>query len=317
MLRSLRLALLLWAGAVLAAPAQETASDPLLTVDHYLDWEQVADPQISTDGAQIVYTRRWVNKVDDKWDSALWIMSVDGSHHRFLVKGSAARWSPDGKRILYLAGGETKGSQIFVRWIDVDGPATQITHVTETPRGPRWSPDGRGIAFSMFVPEKNPLPISMPPEPKGAKWTPAPRFVESLHYRQDQVGFLEDGYTHLFVAPADGGTPRQLTSGKWNVGAGELRGTAAFDWTPDSKGIVFDALRDPGAELKYQTSRLSAVDVASGAVRDLIATPGSWGRPAVSPDGKLVAFSGYAPSGHTHTVSDLYVVSVSGDNMRK
>src|SRR5207245_10831741 len=29
------------------------------------------------------------------------------------------------------------------------------------------------------------------------------------------------------------------------------------------------------------------------------------------------AFSGYAPSGRTHTVSDLYVVSVSGDNMRK
>jgi len=28
----------------------------LLTVDHYLDWEQVADPQISPDGSQIVYT---------------------------------------------------------------------------------------------------------------------------------------------------------------------------------------------------------------------------------------------------------------------
>src|SRR5712691_11997852 len=42
MLRSLRLGLLLWAGAALAAlagPAQETASDTLLTVDHYLDWE--------------------------------------------------------------------------------------------------------------------------------------------------------------------------------------------------------------------------------------------------------------------------------------
>src|SRR5437879_2977869 len=60
MLRSLRLAVLLGSGAVLAAPAQETASDTLLTVDHYLDWEQVADPQISPDGAQIVYTRRWV-----------------------------------------------------------------------------------------------------------------------------------------------------------------------------------------------------------------------------------------------------------------
>jgi dipeptidyl aminopeptidase/acylaminoacyl peptidase len=312
-------AIMLAAGLVAqtALRAQETRSSTRLTTEHYLDWERVNDAQISPDGSRLVYTRQYVNQLEDKWESALWIVNADGSQNRFFVKGSAARWSPDGKRILYLADGEPKGSQIFVRWIDVDGPATQITHVTETPRGPRWSPDGRAIAFSMFVPEKNTLPISMPAEPKGAKWTPAPRFVESLHYRQDQVGFLEDGYTHLFVAPADGGTPRQLTSGKWNVGAGELRGTAAFDWTPDSKGIVFDALRDPGAELKYQTSRLSAVDVASGAVRDLVATSGSWGRPAVSPDGKLVAFSGYAPSGHTHTVSDLYIVSVSGDNMRK
>src|SRR2546427_10504071 len=111
-----------------------------LTVDHYLDWEQVADPQISPDGAQIVYTRRWVNKVDDKWDSALWIMSVDGSHHRFLVKGSDARWSPDGRRILYLADGEPKGTQIFVRRMDAEGASSQITRVAEEPSDAKWSP---------------------------------------------------------------------------------------------------------------------------------------------------------------------------------
>src|SRR6266478_2223956 len=76
------------------ARAQETASDTLLTVEHYLDWEQVADPQISPDGAQIIYTRRWVNKLEDKWESSLWIMNADGSHNRFLVKGSDARWAP-------------------------------------------------------------------------------------------------------------------------------------------------------------------------------------------------------------------------------
>lgn len=297
--------------------AQESRSSTRLTTEHYLDWERVSDAQISPDGSRIVYTRQHVNKLEDKWDSELWILNADGSQHRLLVKGSGPRWSPDGKRLLYVAEGEPKGSQIFVRWVDVDGPATQITHVTETPRGPRWAPDGKAIAFSMFVPEKNTLPISMPSEPKGAKWTPAPRFVESLHYRQDQVGFLEDGYTHLFVVPADGGTPRPLTSGKWNVGGGELRTGAAIDWAPDSKSIVFDGLRDPDGDLKYQSGQLYVVDVTTGAIRDLVAKPGSWGRPSVSPDGKLVAFSGYPPSGRTHTVSDLYVVSIAGDNMRK
>jgi len=127
---ALLLSLLLAPGIV---AAQETGSDTLLTVEHYLDWEQASDPQISPDGAQIVYTRRWVNKLEDKWESALWIMSADGSHQRFLIKGSSARWSPDGTRIAYLADGEPKGTQVFVRWMDAEGAVTQITRVEETP----------------------------------------------------------------------------------------------------------------------------------------------------------------------------------------
>src|SRR5881628_3974232 len=107
--------------APIALTAQETASDTLLTVNHYLDWEQVSEPQISPDGAQVVYTRRWVNKMEDKWDSGLWIVSADGSHERFLVKGSNPRWAPDGTRILYLADGEPKGTQLFVRCMDAEG----------------------------------------------------------------------------------------------------------------------------------------------------------------------------------------------------
>jgi dipeptidyl aminopeptidase/acylaminoacyl peptidase len=218
---------------------------------------------------------------------------------------------------LYLADGEPKGRQLFVRWVDADGPATQITHVTEEPRNAKWSPDGKSIAFSMFVPDEERWKISMPTEPKGAKWTPAPRVVSTLHYRQDQVGFLEDGYTHLFVVPADGGTPKALTSGKWNVGAGELRSGAAIDWIPDSKAIVFNANRSEKAELEHQISRLFVADVATGAIRDLVTKSGSWGRAAVSPDGRLVAYTGYETSGRTHTVDDLYVVGIDGTNPRK
>ncbi|PYP08103.1 MAG: S9 family peptidase, partial [Gemmatimonadetes bacterium] len=99
-MRSVILAALLVVPSVVSS--QETASDTLLTVNHYLDWEQVADPQVSPNGAQIVYTRRWVNKLEDRWDSGLWIMNADGSRNRFLVKGSNARWSPDGTRIAYF-----------------------------------------------------------------------------------------------------------------------------------------------------------------------------------------------------------------------
>src|ERR1044071_1398979 len=69
-----------------------------LTLDLLLDWESVSSPQISPDGAQIVYARRWADKINDKFDSDIWIMNFDGSKSRFLVKGSGPQWSPDGKR---------------------------------------------------------------------------------------------------------------------------------------------------------------------------------------------------------------------------
>jgi len=316
-----RLGLAILAGSQLfmaPARAQESASDTLLTVNHYLDWEQVADPQISPDGAQIVYTRRWVNKVDDKWDSALWIMNADGSHNRFLVKGSDARWSPDGTRIVYLADGEPKGTQLFVRWMDAEGASSQVTRVTEKPVDPRWAPDGKAIAFVMLVPDSTAWSISLPKPPEGAKWTPAPRVVDGLHYRQDRVGYMTQGFTHLFLVPADGGTPRALTSGRWNVGArfdGLVLG-AGYDWTPDGRTILFDGLRDTTWDRQYQVSRVYGLDVASGAIRPLVSRPGFWANPVVSPDGKSVAFTGYDSTGQTHRTADLYVMGIDGSGVR-
>jgi dipeptidyl aminopeptidase/acylaminoacyl peptidase len=309
--------LALLAFAALTASSQETRSATRLTNDHYFDFERVSNGQISPNGARVVYTRQQVNKIEDRWDTSLWIVNADGSQNRFLTKGSTPRWSSDGKRILYIADGEPRGPQIFVRWIDTDGPATQITHATEKVADARWSPDGKLIAFSMFVPEKDAWNISMPAAPEGAKWTGTPRVVSTLHYRQDQVGFLQDGHTHLFVVSADGGAARQITSGKWSAGAGELRAAVPMDWTPDSKSIVFEADHTTESDLHYQTSQLLVADVASGAIRELIATPGSWSRPAVSPDGKTVAFTGYPRSTRTHTVSDLYVVPLAGGEIKK
>jgi dipeptidyl aminopeptidase/acylaminoacyl peptidase len=301
-----------------AARAQETASDSLLTVNHYLDWEQVADPQLSPDGAQIVYTRRYVNRLEDRFDSALWIMNADGSKARFLIKGSGARWSPDGTRILFLADGEPKGTQLFVRWMDAEGATTQLTHVTESPSNPQWAPDGKSIAFAMFVPDQDSWRISMPAAPAGAKWTEAPRVVDRLHYRQDRMGFTESGYVHLFQVTADGGTPRQLTSGKWNVGArfDGLGGNVGFDFTPDGRTIVFDGLKVPDWDDHYQDSQLYALDVATGAIRALTSRPGFFSNPQVSPDGKVVAFAGYDSTPHSHTTADLWTVGLDGSGMR-
>src|SRR3990172_656726 len=117
----------------LGAAAQER--NDRLTLDLYLEWEQVSDPQVSPDGSQIVFTRRWVDKLNDSWESSLWIMNADGSRLRKLTDGSSPRWSPDGTRLAYLQQGDPRGSQIFVRWMDAEGATTQITRVEKAPGG--------------------------------------------------------------------------------------------------------------------------------------------------------------------------------------
>jgi Tol biopolymer transport system component len=177
------------AASLLAATAAAQAPSPRLTIENYFDWEDVQSPQLSPDGKQIIYTRRWVDKLNDRWESSLWMMNVDGSKNRSLAQGGDVQWSPDGTRIAYIARGEPSGSQIFVRWMDAEGATSQITRLTESPSNIRWSPDGKTIAFNMSVPYRESWAIPMPAAPNGAMWSEAQRIVSRLDYRQDLLWF--------------------------------------------------------------------------------------------------------------------------------
>jgi dipeptidyl aminopeptidase/acylaminoacyl peptidase len=320
--RTVRMLVLAVGLALVVVPtsAQPVApASKVLKVEDYLNYETVADPQISPDGAQVVYTRRWVNRMEDRMESALWMIGADGSKNRFLTKGSNAVWSPDGTRIAYIAEGEPKGPQIFVRWMDAEGATSQVTQVDEAPADVNWSPDGKQLAFTMFVPKPAKWEIPMPKAPEGSKWTKAPAVIDRLHYRQDRKGYTEPGFVHLFVVPADGGTPRALTSGEWNVGArfDGLSGAVAWDWSPDGRTIVVDGLDESDADLRYRDSDIFAIEVATGNRRKLVAERGSWFNPQISPDGKLVAFVGYPSTKASYKTEELYVVGLDGTGMRK
>ncbi|HEV2149675.1 MAG TPA: S9 family peptidase [Longimicrobiaceae bacterium] len=315
----LAIALLLGAGpASPPAGAQEVRSDSLFTTARYLDYETVADPQISPDGRQIVYTRRWVNKLKDRWESSLWIMDADGGRNRVLVDGSSAVWSPDGKRIAYLAEGQPKGTQVWVKYLDAEG-ATQVTRLSEPPANLRWSPDGKWLGFTKHVPQESRWKIDLPAAPEGAQWTEAPRVVDRLHYRADRQGLLKAGNVHLFVVPADGGTARQMTSGDWSVGSrfDQLPGGVTWDWMPDGRTVVVEGLRVENPDTVYRDSYLYAVDVASGAVRQLTPERGSWADPAISPDGRRIAFVGAPYSRMSYRARDVWVMGADGSGLRK
>ncbi len=311
--------------SLLLAAAAGAAEDKVLTLEGYLDMESVTGrgvpgPEISPDGSQILYTRRWVDKHKDRMETALWLMNSDGGRNRELLRGSGARWSPDGTRIAYTAKDDDGNPKIFVRWMDAEGNVTQISRAEERPNQVSWSPDSRWIAFRATVPFESDWKIKLPAKPKGAEWTEDATIIDSLHFRQDRRGRIK-GYEHLFIVPADGGTPRAVTSGDWHVGArfsGTDRG-ARFDWTPDGKEILFDGIQGEGGEMRYFESHIHAVDVATGAIRQLTAADGFWTSPRVSPDGARVAFTGYDSENAKRTSphAELYVMNIDGSDIKQ
>ncbi len=288
--------------------AAQDEPDGTLKLETYLDWEWVANPQLSPDGSQVLYTRSWVDRINDRRESSIHVMNADGSRKRFLVDGSSPKWSPSGDRIAYTAPGEPSGSQIFVRWMDDEGAVTQVTRVTKGPGNIEWSPDGTQIAFTMSVSSDHPWPISLPGRPEGAKWTEAPKVVDRLQYRRDRRGYIDEGYTHLFVVPADGGTARQLTDGDWNH-----NGVA---WTPDGREILFTSLRVDDAEHEWRQSDIYSVAVASGLISQLTDRSGPDGSPVPSPDGRLIAYTGNDHTTDTYITRKLYVMNRDGSGSR-
>ncbi|MFN2325429.1 MAG: prolyl oligopeptidase family serine peptidase [Gemmatimonadales bacterium] len=279
-----------------------------LTLADYLDFEDVQNPQLSPDGQQIIFTRRWIDKVNDRWESSLWIMDADGSRLRFLVTGSDVQWSPDGRRIAYLARGEPAGTQLHVRWMDAEGAVTQITRVERAPADIRWSPDGTQLAFRTLVPMKERWNITIPAAPQGAKWVESPYVVERLSYRRDRAGFTDQGFQQLFVVPADGGTPRQVTDGPWDHGAPQ--------WMQDGQSLVFSSLRVADAEWYWRESEIYAVRLADQVVRPLTSRKGPDGNPTVSPDGRFIAYTGFDSTGATWQDAQLSVMNADGTNHR-
>lgn len=248
--------------------------------------EYANDPQISPNGNQIIYERRSNDIMTDETLSNLWIINRDGSGHRAIVSGSiqasSPRWSKNGERIAYISS-EKNGSSIYVRWMD-SGQTAQLVRLQKKISSLTWSPDGHWLAFSMGVDvESKPL-VALPDMPEGAKWSEPAKVIDSVIYKRDgEIGLLEPAYLHIFVIPADGGTPRQLTTGAFDY-------EGPFSWTPDSSHIIFSGTQDKDWEYQRIERDIYSISVADGTLKRLTDKAGGERLPKVSPDGHQIAY---------------------------
>ena len=133
-------------------------------------------------------------------------------------------------------------------------------------------PTARKLGFTMNVEAKNVWNIKLPRRPMAPAGSKRPRIVERLDYRQDGQGFDDDAYRHVFVVPATGGTPRQLTNGNWHHNG--------VEWTPDSKQILFGSNRVEDADYQWRESDIYSVNVDHRRHRAAHAPQGAGRQPA-------------------------------------
>jgi dipeptidyl aminopeptidase/acylaminoacyl peptidase len=293
-------------------PVQAQNAKQGLVAETIFDMESVSSPAISSDGSQIVFGRSWVDRMKDQQRSNLWILDQKSGRLRELTSGNwrdtAPVWSPDGKRIAFLSDRDGT-TQIHVMWADTREVA-QLTHLEKAPSNLRWSPDGRTIAFSMNVPDDDPvLPVRLPRRPDGAQWAKPAVIVDRLTWARDGAGPVPKGFMHVFLIDAvTGGTPRQLTSGKYNH--------MGHEWSADGKTIYVSGIRKPDAEYLRNDSEIYAIDVATGAVKELTSRKGPDTNPTPSRDGKWIAYTGYDDQRFTSHLSSVYLMAPDGSGSK-
>lgn len=268
--------------------------------------ESAGDPQVSPDGRSIVYVRRAADIMTDRYRSSIWSVDVGTGEQKALVTGagsySSPRFSPDGRRLLYSSSGELRVLSLTDRsdW-----------SLGRTPGGPRsasWSPDGASVAFLMTA-EAAPRRFATPPAaPKGAEWGAPARIYDRLNVHLDGVGFVQPGATQVFLVAAEGGSPRALTQGETSYGE--------LTWLNNGT-LLATANKATDPDLDPRESEIYRIAVTDGTVEALTDRRGPDASPAVSPDGRTIAFVGYDDRQVSWQTSELYLMDAAGGARRK
>lgn len=281
-----------------------------LTTDTYWQWRTPSSPSITPSGGSVVYSLSWNDPKTDATYSNLWMVSIHGENRPLTTgdfRDSAPKVSPDGARVAFLSN-RSGSTQIHVRWLDGRNEA-QVTRADPSPGTDfTWSADGAWIAYTARVPGEAGFKITEPKPPKGGKWGTGPSVVTKLRWRANGTpgqGIVAEGETHLFVVPAEGGASRRVTKSGLSV-------KDAPSWSRDGKTIVVTAHKEPAADRELYADDIYAVNVETGAARQITSLTGSESSPLISPDGQQVAFLGFEDKGNANHTTNLYVTPLAG-----
>lgn len=310
--RALKLLLLL---AAAAAGAQSLAPAPQRRPMEFSDlmkMRRLGDIDLSPDGRWILFTVTDVNLERNTRTPHLWVIPAAGGAEKPLTASiageSEGRFSPDGKRILFLSP-RSGDSQVYLASFDAQqgtaGTAQRLTNLSTGAGGAQWSPDGASILFTSLVYPQCSLQgaeadaCNRRRERESEESQVKAQIFTHLLFRHWN-GYTGERRSHLFLIPSAGGEARDLIPGAaQDIPPFSLGRPRGYTFSPDSKEIAFEWNTDPVPALSVNSDifTLRLDDPQAKPVR-ISGSPGGDFTPRYSPDGRYLAFRSQARAGY-------------------
>ncbi|MDA0344743.1 MAG: S9 family peptidase [Proteobacteria bacterium] len=271
-----------------------------LVPESYWDIQNISNPRVSPSGDDILFSKRYIDKVNDSFVTETWVMNSKGENKRYFTDGSNAKWSPDGTKVAFIKSDKNDNSQIFIKYLASEAK-TQVTNFAQDISDFAWSKDGKHFVFASFNEYDDDWQVEIPGEKEGESynWTEKPKVVTTMHWRADGQGELESGEDHLYLVSSDGGSAAKISD--WGM---DYQGS--LSWYDEST-VLFQgngSLND--MQTPWKQSSVFLLDINSKKLEKISPDNGVFTTPKSSENGKIV-FLGHPSTNYSSVAFDVYL----------